>query len=131
MESTDRRQSPRLIAEESVTVTCLSSAPQSKLSSPFAARIVERSDYGMRIETADWIPPATLVRVDLADSLLLGEVAWCAKLGNCCHVGLRMEQSLQHLGDLRRLVASLLGAQFGTQRDTHSNQSEAVEAGHD
>ena len=129
MQCMDRRQSPRLAAvdEESVVLTCLSSDPHSLLSAPRVVRILERSAYGLRIETSEPIAVATLVRLDLADSLLLGEVAWCAKVGDRHHVGLQTEQSLQHLGDLRRLVASLLG--YDERRPL--NQSEAVEAGHD
>jgi PilZ domain len=127
MRSMDRRQSPRLPGHESVTLTRLSSDPRSVPSAPLAAQIVERSASGLRIETSEHIAPATLVRLDLADSLLLGEVAWCAKVSGRYHVGLQMEQSLQHLGDLRRLVASLLG--YDERRSL--NQSEAVEARHD
>lgn len=121
----DRRQSPRLPAEDSVVLTCLSADPTP--SAPRAARIVERSDYGMRIEITEPIAPSTLVRLDLADTLVLGEVAWCAKVGDHHEIGLRMEQSLQHLGDLRRLVSSLLG--LGNPRSL--DQSEVVEARHD
>ena len=124
MPSIDRRQSSRLPAEDSVMLTCLSAGPIPN--TPLPARIVEKSDYGMRIEVSDPIAPATLVRLDLADTLVLGEVAWCAKVGDHHEIGLRMEQSLQHLGDLRRLVSSLLG--HGDRQTL--DQPEIVEAGH-
>ena len=108
-------------------LTCLAPGPEARPSEPRPARIVERSTYGMRLETAEAIAPATLVRLDLDDSLLLGEVAWCAKVGDCHHVGLKMAQSLQHLGDLRRLVASLLGHDLRRSL----NQTEAVKTGDD
>ena len=126
MPCNDRRQSPRQPVGEQVMVTRLSSDPQSRPTVRLAAQIVERSAYGLRIVTVEPIPPATLVRLDMADSLLLGEVAWCAKVGDVHHIGLQMEQSLQHLGDLRRLVTSLLGQD--DRRPLH--QSEAVEACH-
>lgn len=106
-------------------LTCLSTGPTP--SEPVAARIVERSDYGMRIEISEPLAPATLVRLDLADTLVLGEVAWCAKVGDHHEIGLRMEQSLQHLGDLRRLVSSLLGQDNRRSLD----ESQVVEASHD
>ena len=89
-----------------------------------SARIVERSAYGLRIETDEPIAPSTLVRLDLADSLLFGEVAWCAKVGDRHQIGLKIEESLQHIGDLSRLMASLLG----TDVVLPLHQSEAVEA---
>ena len=124
MQGTDRRLSPRQSAEESVVLTCLSSDPASHPSTARTARIVERSAYGLRLETGEAIPLATLVRLDLDDSLLLGEVAWCARVGDGHHVGLQLEQSLQHLGDLRRLVASLLGEDHRRSLD----QAEPVKA---
>ena len=127
MECTDRRQSPRLVAEGTVVITCLTGGADSGRSTASAARIVERSAYGLRVEIAEAIAPGTLVRLDLSDSLLLGEVAWCAKVGDGYHAGLQMEQSLQHLGDLRRLIAAMLGS----ETEKRSNQAETVEAGHD
>lgn len=105
----ERRQSPRLPAEEPIVVTRLSPDAQSGLSTPLAARIVERSTDGFRVELPEAIPQGMLVRLDLADSLLLGEVTWCAKAGALYYAGVRIEQSLEHMGDLRRLMAALVG----------------------
>ncbi len=123
----ERRQSLRLPADESIVLTCLPSDPQCLPPEPCSAQIVERSEYGLRVVTGDPISPSTLVRLDIGDSLILGEVAWCAKAGDRYHLGIQMEQSLQHIGDLRRLVASLLGQD--ERRALH--QSEVVEASRD
>jgi hypothetical protein len=123
----ERRQSVRLPADESIVLTCLPSDPQCVPSDPCAAQILERSEKGLKVATRGPIAPSTLVRLDVGDSLILGEVAWCAKAGSRYHLGIQMEQSLQHMGDLRRLVASLLGQD--ERRPLH--QSEAVEASRD
>jgi hypothetical protein len=127
MAGMDRRQSLRLPAEESIVLTRLPSDPVCRPSDPCNARIVERSEYGLRVATREPLAPSTLVRLDVGDSLILGEVAWCAQVGNGYHLGIQMEQSLQHMGDLRRLVASLLGQD--ERRPLH--QSEAVKASRD
>lgn len=120
----DRRQSPRQAVEEVVILTSLTFAPNAQAPAPCPARIVERSAYGLKIETIAPLAPSSLVRLDLADSLLLGEVAWCAKVRDQYQIGLRIEESLQHVGDLSRLVASLLDSD--ARRPL--NQPEPVEA---
>ena len=121
----DRRRSPRRSLEERVELTCLSLHSESGLATCRPARIVERSAIGLRIETAEPIEPFTLVRLDLADSLLLGEVVWCSEVGDYHHIGLKIEESLLHVQDLGRLMESLLGNAWC--RPLHA--PEAVEAG--
>ena len=120
----DRRQSSRQPVEEVVILTSLTFAPEAQAPTPCPARIVERSAFGLKIETFAPIAPSTLVRLDLADSLLLGEVAWCARVNDQYQIGLKIEESLQHVGDLSSRVSSLLGSD--AQRPLH--QSEPVEA---
>ncbi|HEY3440028.1 MAG TPA: hypothetical protein VGK29_04730 [Paludibaculum sp.] len=120
----DRRQSPRQPVDEVVLLTSLTLAPHAQAPAPCPVRIVERSAYGLKIETVAPIAPSTLVRLDSADSLLLGEVAWCAKVNDQYQIGLKIEESLQHVGDLSKLVASLFGGD--AKRPLH--QSEPVEA---
>jgi len=121
----DRRRSPRYPLEERVELTCLSFDSEPGVATSRSARIVERSPAGLRIETAKPIAPSTLVRLDLADSLFLGEVVWCSKVGDHHHIGLKIEESLLHIQDLGRLMKSLLGNDCS--RSLH--KPEAVEAG--
>lgn len=121
----DRRQSLRIPAAEPILLTCLGS--DGEPSAPYAAQMVDQSEYGIRIAIRERIAPSTVVRLDIADGLLLGEVAWCAEAGDGYHVGIHLEQSLQHLGHLRTLVASLLGQDERRPLD----QSQAVEARRD
>ena len=121
----DRRPSPRQPLQERVELTYLSLDSETGVSTYRSARIVERSAIGLRLVTAEPIKPSTLVRLDLADSLLLGEVVWCSKVGAHHHIGLKVEESLLHVQDLGRLMESLLGNDYS--RTLH--MPEAVEAG--
>lgn len=103
----DRRAAPRIPDQGSALLICLPPDPELPVPAPSSVRILERSAHGLRIETAQRLAPSTLVRLDLDDSLVLGEVAWCSEAGESYHCGLRMKQSLQHLASLRRLAASL------------------------
>lgn len=127
MSGIDRRQTSRLPSEETILITSLSQDPNSSPHVQQGARILDRSSYGLRIETARALAPSTLVRLDMADTLQLGEVTWCARVGEFFHVGLQLEQSLQHLGDLRKLVTSLLGQDPARPL----NQSEPAKANQD
>ena len=123
----ERRQSDREPVEGVVELTCLSSDSGSTASLPRPIRIMERSELGLKIETMERVAPSSLVRLDFPDGLVLGEVMWCAKVGDYHHAGLKLNQSLQHIGDLRKLVAALLGTDV--RRPLY--QSQTVESGCD
>lgn len=69
------------------------------------------SEGGARILSPFPIRTGTPVRLDVDDSILLGEAVYCARDGSGCSVGLQFEQCLGRVSDLQRLVDALLGSQ--------------------
>lgn len=90
-------------------LTHLTPDSQSNLPEPCPVRILDRSSCGMKIEVRQPLRPSTMVRLDVDDCLMLGDVAWCTKEGDVYHAGLTLDQSLAHLGDVRRLMGALVG----------------------
>jgi hypothetical protein len=71
----------------------------------------------MRLAISRAIPPGTLLRVDLKDSILLGEVSHGFSLGSEIHVGVQIKHVLTNLQQLRNLRESLMG-QAGVPRNS-------------
>ncbi|MCC6585477.1 MAG: PilZ domain-containing protein [Bryobacterales bacterium] len=66
------------------------------------------SGRGLRMTMSEAIPVNAAVRVDIDNSMLLGEVCYCEPFGGQWAVGLEMEQSLSDLSGLCRLVERLM-----------------------
>jgi len=100
----ERRREPRFPADQPAMLMAL--GPQQHC---LPARIVEVSGRGMRLLLPQPLKLDTPVRVDCADTMLLGEVCYCLREGDQFMVGLELEHSLANLSEIGRLVDSLLG----------------------
>lgn len=69
------------------------------------------SEGGARVKAPYPVKAGAPVRLDVDDSILLGEAVYCAREEDGCYVGLQFEQCLGRVSDLQRLVDALLGAQ--------------------
>jgi PilZ domain len=98
----DQRSEPRLApAPDSFAKLCILDGD--KKSEPFQARVINLSGNGMRLGFDRKLAPGTLVRIDLDQTLLLGEVCYSEPDGNNFALGLRLEHSLLQTGSLERL----------------------------
>lgn len=84
-------------------MTVLGDKPQE-----FEASLSNVSGRGLRVVLDAPVPLDAAVRVDLDDSIILGEVCYCEPWGTQWALGLEMEQSLSDLRGLCRLVERLL-----------------------
>jgi hypothetical protein len=95
----DRRTQPRLNLDQPVVVTMLGDNPFC-----LPGRVVNVSGRGMRIAIPSPLPDGAAVRVDWENSLVLGEVRYCAKEGSWYMLGIEMEHGLPDLASLARLA---------------------------
>lgn len=66
----------------------------------------------MRVRVPRPVPAGTAIRVEVEDQILLGEACYCQSLlGGQYAIGLQLEQSLNNLEDLSRLVKALRGGE--------------------
>jgi hypothetical protein len=99
----DLRTENRVPVQRPVKLTVLGDQPQE-----FEAFLNNVSGRGLRVVVDAPVAPDSAVRVDLDDSMILGEVCYCEPCGNQWALGLEMEQSLSDLRGLCQLVERLL-----------------------
>jgi PilZ domain len=95
MFSMSQRREPRFNAEQSVWIT-LFGEPDIRL----PARIKNVSARGIGLELQGPVAIGTALKLELDDSLLLGEVIYCRQDEAAFYVGVELEQALCGLADL-------------------------------
>jgi hypothetical protein len=94
----DRRAELRFPVHQPVQLTLLDDSNHQ-----FEATITEVSGRGMRIVAHRALPLSAPVRLDLDDSLVLGEVCYCSPDGDKFVIGLQLQHSLLRLAELADL----------------------------
>ncbi|HAX42829.1 MAG TPA: hypothetical protein DCY80_09780 [Solibacterales bacterium] len=99
----DRRRHPRFPVNTPVRLTTLLGEAVTA-----DARLEQLSGAGARIVSPIALPAGTPLRLDLPDTLLLGECVHCQPDGDRFSLGVHLEHSLGCLGELRRLMSALV-----------------------
>ena len=106
------RRDPRFGANQTVWIT-LFGEPDIQL----RARIKNVSGRGLGLELDGPVATGAAVKLELDDTLLLGEVIYCRKDPSSYYIGVEIEQSLAGLADLgiavRAFNADLAGEDAG------------------
>jgi len=100
----DRRREPRLAANQAALLTTLTE-PCLKRS----GTIVNVAGRGINVSLEQPLPVDVPVRIDLDDTLALGEVCYCEPTEGRYSVGIQVDQILNGLESLLRLNEALLG----------------------
>ena len=98
----DRRREVRVTADQIVRVTALGKYPLQ-----MDGIAVDLSGRGLRILVPDAVDPGDAVKIDLEDTLLLGEICYCKPRDYGYIVGIEVDQVLSGLADLARLNRAL------------------------
>lgn len=106
----ERRQETRAETDSRVEITILGEHCVA-----FPARLLNRSGQGLSLATDQLIPLDAPVRIDLEDSILLGEVCHCATENGRYITGIKLQHVLHGLTDLNRLVAGIMGESWPRQ----------------
>lgn len=112
----ERRQSSRMPAQMPARLTVLTeNATRSSLSAEIT--IEELSGNGARIWAPVSYPVGTLVKLELADDLFLGEVRHSTPYSNGFHLGLHLDCALASLSGVRALMLALMSPAASSGRD--------------
>ncbi len=73
-----------------------------------AAKIINLSGRGVSLAVDETIAMGEAVRIDLDDSLLLGEICYCRPESGSFVIGIEMSNVIPAMTDLRKLVAAIM-----------------------
>jgi len=91
----DRREYPRIPTDEPVIVTVL--GPNS---SKRTGRVRDISAKGVRLVLDEAIPISIPLRIDVFDTMLLGEACYCTLIDQEYHAGIRLEHFVANVQEL-------------------------------
>ena len=100
----ESRRECRFETDQEITVTLLG-----EVDTTFAGKVVNVSGTGICLQSSQALPPGAALKIELADTLLLGEVIYCRSEAAHYHSGILLEQALYHTRDLAALSERLLG----------------------
>lgn len=93
----DKRREPRFVADQAVTITMLRD-PENRM----PARVKDSSGRGLGLELLSAVPPGTALKIEMEDSVILGEAVYCRKDKDTWFVGVELNQVLAGLAELGR-----------------------------
>ena len=99
----ESRQEPRFEIDQEITVTLLGDTEE-----VIPAKVVNVSAKGMGLESSRPVDAGAALKIELADTLLLGEVIYCRGQGAGYQIGIALEQALYHTRGLAILAERLL-----------------------
>lgn len=82
----EQRREPRFETDQPVYMTILGGQEMRQ-----AARVKNLAHCGFGLETAGPVPVGAVLKIEIRDSILLGEVKHCRMNGNLCLVGVELE----------------------------------------
>jgi len=111
----DRRREHRFVTDQSVELVILGSEPGADVRLP--SRLLNLSGRGLTLLSTRQIPSGTPLRVNVNDTVLLGELCHCTKAEGGYLCGVRLEQALTSVGDLSQLMTAVVES-ISAQRET-------------
>jgi hypothetical protein len=117
----ERRHEPRAESNSRVEITILG-----EHCIGFPARLLNQSGQGLSLSTDQPIPLNAPVRIDLEDSILLGEVCYCSMEDGRYITGIKLQHLLHGLTDLNRLVAGIMGESWPRRPSQPSRQPALI-----
>jgi hypothetical protein len=97
----DQRREPRFEADQAVVVTILSEQP-----TRLAGRVRNASGRGLGLVVACQIDPGAAIRIEIDDSLVLGEAIYCRAEADGYFLGVELDQVLVGLTELGRRLSA-------------------------
>lgn len=97
----EQRREPRFEADQWVMVTVLAAKP-----TRMRARVRNASGRGLGLITSAPVPAGSAIRIEIDDSLVLGEAIYCRSDQNTHFVGVELDQVLVGLTELGRKLSA-------------------------
>jgi hypothetical protein len=106
----EQRREPRFRADQPVLVTILNE-PEIRLE----ARVTNASGRGLGLVTPIPVAPGSAIRIEMDDSMMLGEAIYCRSDRDGYFLGVELDQILVGLTELSRNLAAL-SAEIAVER---------------
>lgn len=107
MQKAEKRAAPRVAVNIPATIQVLGTSPAEN-SAPAKAQIVDTNGRGLRLQVPAPLAPGQIVKVETADTMILGEVCYCGiHAGQGYVIGIAAEQCLTGVSDLEHLIRAL------------------------
>jgi hypothetical protein len=90
-----------------------------------AARLVQMSGRRVELRTAEALPCGGAVKIEMEDSLLLGEVAGCSRTETSFCSLIHVREAIPSMSDLARLVAAVMN---DSRTNTRERRESAIAA---
>ena len=116
----DKRREPRFVSDQSVTITLLRD-PETRV----AARVQNSSGRGLGLLSSSPVPPGTALKIEMEDSVILGEAVYCRKDSDWWFIGVELNQVLAGLAELGRRLQEFSAELSGRQAVYASEHSYA------
>jgi len=100
----DQRREPRFVLDQCVTVTILGGS-----GTRFKARVKNAAGRGLGLEMSHPVGIGSALKIEIEDSILLGESMYCRSENGAYFVGVELEQGLFGLGALHRILQAFAG----------------------
>jgi hypothetical protein len=101
----ESRQQPRFEIHQEITLTLLG-----EVETVLPGKVVKVSGTGMCLLSSQALVPGAALKIEMADTLVLGEVIYCRPQGAGYQMGIALDQALYHTRDLATLAQRLLGS---------------------
>src|SRR4051794_33686010 len=108
----EQRREPRFRSDQPVVVTVLSE-PIVRLD----GRVKNASGRGLGVVTREPVQPGAAIRIDLEDSMVLGEAIYCRSDRDGHFIGIELDQMLVGLTELGRTLSGF-AAEIDAERGT-------------
>jgi hypothetical protein len=95
----EQRREPRVPDEQSVELTILGD-PETRLT----AKVRNASDRGLGLVSPESVPSGAAVKIEIGDSIFLGEVMYCETLEDVNFLGIELTEVLSGLAALSRMA---------------------------
>jgi hypothetical protein len=100
----ESREEARFEVDQEVTVTLLG-----EVETALRGKVVNLSGKGVCLLSGQELPSGSALKIELGDTLVLGEVAYCRRQENVYYAGIELNQALYHTQHLAALAQRLLG----------------------
>ncbi len=106
----EQRREPRFEADQAVAVTLLGPTEMKQ-----AARVKNASGRGLALEMRSPVAPGTALKIEIEDSVVLGEAVYCRSAKDLHLVGVELDQMLCGLTELGRKLQEFAADGSGSQ----------------
>jgi PilZ domain len=88
----EKRSEPRVPTDDPASMHILSPLIDER----FAIRVLDASKNGLKLSASIHLQPGMLVQVRIRNSIAIGEVRHCTKVGEEFHAGIRLDDVITH-----------------------------------